>query len=189
MLEVQLSAKPALFGAAEGLFGTKDASTAGIVLTASTQSTILQVLSPPGATGVAEKLQAWVGAEGAGLRPNGPGNWFVVCDAQPPRESLEALSKTLEGRAELLDQSHGRTRIKVSGPKVTQMLAKGTAIDLREHQFAPGQSAPTLFGHISAQLTRVSPENFEILVLSSFALSLWDSLIVMGREFGIQAHC
>ncbi|WP_289034566.1 sarcosine oxidase subunit gamma family protein [uncultured Roseibium sp.] len=189
MLEVQLSAKPALFGAAEGLFGTKDPSTAGIALTASKQPTILQVLSPPGATGVAETLRAWVGRESAGLRTNGPGNWFVVCDAQPPRESLEALSKTLEGRAELIDQSHGRTRIEVSGPKVTQMLTKGTAIDLHEDQFALGQSAPTLIGHVSAQLTRVSPESFEILVLSSFALSLWDSLILMGREFGIQTRC
>jgi sarcosine oxidase subunit gamma len=45
-----------------------------------------------------------------------------------------------------------------------------------------------LLGHVSVQLTRMAPDGFEILVLRSFAQDVWDSLIAMGREYGVRAE-
>ncbi len=89
--------------------------------------------------------------------------------------------------ADVVDTSHGRVRMALSGATVERVLAKGTAVDLALSAFPVGQSATTLVGHISVQLTRTGEQSFELMVLRGFAGSLWDDLIGMAREFGIEA--
>jgi sarcosine oxidase subunit gamma len=79
-------------------------------------------------------------------------------------------------------------RIALAGEKIEATLAKGTGVDPAMGTFPVGLSVLTLIGHTSAHLTRVGDSRFEILVMRSFALSLWDELIDMGLEFGISAQ-
>lgn len=115
-----------------------------------------------------------------GLRPGGPGQWFMVGDAPMDADALAALSGRLQDVA-ISDQSHGRVRIEVAGTKAAAMLAKGTAVDL--DVLPVGASATTLVGLIGVHLTRTGEASFELMVLRSFAAALWHDLEAMAAEY------
>ncbi len=130
-----------------------------------------------------ESLLASIARGASDVRPTGPAQWFIVGDEPMPREAMARIFAALGSKAVCIDQSHGRVRIGIEGPMVEQVLAKGTAVDLSLPAFPIGHSATTLVGHIAAHLTRVEERAFEIIVLRSFAESLWDDLIRMSAEF------
>ena len=187
MAEFALLHRPALADAKSGSFGAP--STSGrITLTALPEGHVLHVLAARGSG----DLQGLIPRIGDGtphaVRPYGPGQWLVIGDA--PLSAAEIFGKTplLEGKASMSDQGHGRIRIGISGTAVEAVLAKGTAVDLALSNFPVGHSAMTLIGHISALISRTGTESFELLVLRGFAGSLWDELIQMGLEFGVDAR-
>ena len=187
MAEFTLRAMPALAGAASGTFGPAIPAGGGISIRAMQEGDVLQVLAAPDAGDLAAALAAWAGHASFAVRPYGPGQWFVIAPSTSP-EHANQLQDALACQAAVVDQGHGRVRIAVSGAAVADMLAKGTAVDLDVTAFPAGQSATTLLGHVSVQLTRVALDGFELLVLRSFALDVWYSLIAMGREYGVRAE-
>lgn len=178
--------RPALANAKSGSFGAPSTG-ARITLAALPEGHVLQVLAGRG-TGDLQDLIPRIG-DGTpyAVRPYGPGQWFVVGDAALSAAEIFARTPLLDGRASISDQGHGRIRIGISGRAVETVLAKGTAVDLDRASFIVGQSAMTLIGHISALITRTGTESFELLVLRGFAESLWDELIQMSIEFGVDA--
>lgn len=126
------------------------------------------------------------GAAGGGpfaVRAVSPGQCFIAGDETLSHADMQALAGKLKPRADIVDQSDGRVRIMLDGPKAALVLAKGTAVDLAPQAFPIGQAAMTLIGHIGAHITRTDDDRFEIIVLRSFAESLWDELDHMSREF------
>jgi len=117
------------------------------------------------------------------LRRVAPGQWFIVGDKTLSHAETERLAASLKPQAEIVDQSHGRVRLRISGPNAAWVLSKGTAVDLAPTAFPIGASAMTLIGHIGAQITRVAEDSFELTVLRGFADSLWHDLDEMSREF------
>ena len=115
-----------------------------------------------------------------GLRPAGPGQWFLVGDAPLTEAEMAALATRVPDVA-LSDQSHGRVRIAVAGPRAVAMLAKGTAVDLE--RMPVGHSATTLIGPLGVHLTRTGEMAFELMVLRSFAAALWHDLEAMAAEY------
>jgi sarcosine oxidase subunit gamma len=113
-------------------------------------------------------------------RKAAPGQWFIVGDVPLTPDELRALFERLAPDAAGVDQSHGRIRILVSGPKVERVLAKGTGVDLAPAAFPVGHATTMLLGHIAAHMTRVSEDAFELMVLRGFAESLWDELLRMA---------
>lgn len=154
----------------------------GVTIEALPEGTVLHVLAHPAADN-AQGSQAAFAAAGLSLRPVAPGQWFAVKDTVMSDEQIDALVATLKPWADIVDQSHGRVRILISGKKSTKVLAKGTAVDVSLSAFPIGHASTTLIGHISAHLTRISEENFELTVLRGFAESLWDDLARMSIEF------
>jgi sarcosine oxidase subunit gamma len=65
----------------------------------------------------------------------------------------------------------------------TTALSRGTAVDLDPTAFLVGHATMTLIGHISAHLTRLDADRFEITVLRGFAEALWDDLARMCAAF------
>lgn len=178
--------RPALATAKSGPFGAR--STDGrITLTALPEGHVLQVLASAGHADVERRLAPISDGKPQAVRPYGPGQWFVVGDAPLSSADVFAKAAQLDGSASIADQSHGRVRIAISGTAVETVLAKGTAVDLSIEQYPVDRSAMTLIGHISALITRTGPDSFEIMVLRGFAESLWDELIEMGLEFGVDA--
>ncbi|MGD9509690.1 MAG: sarcosine oxidase subunit gamma [Geminicoccaceae bacterium] len=115
-----------------------------------------------------------------GLRPAGPGQWYLVGDAPLSVEEFAALVARLPDIA-VSDQSHGRVRIAVEGARAPAMLAKGTALDLEA--MVIGASTNTLVGQLGVHLTRTAAASYELMVLRSFAEALWHDLEVMAAEY------
>ncbi len=113
-------------------------------------------------------------AERRSVRRAAPGQWFLVGDEPLSRAEFHALEQRLAPHASCVDQSHGRVRILVSGPRVERALSAFTGADLALAVFPVGTSTTSLFGHIAAHVTRVSDTAFELMLLRGFAESLWE---------------
>lgn len=118
------------------------------------------------------------------VRFSSPGEWIVVASGG----ALAAdLSHRLGDTAFVVDQSDGRVLLTLSGPNGRAILAKGTGRDLHADAFAIGDASNVLLGHVSVNLARTGEDRFELIAMRSFALSLFDDLLVMGRQFALTA--
>jgi sarcosine oxidase subunit gamma len=179
-----LTHRPALSGAQFGSFG---AVPAGITLTALAEGHVIQVIAAPGADDISARLRELGDGSPLAVRPAGPGQWLVVGAAPLAPGAVADMERQLAGAAVLVDQSHGRVVLGISGAAVEAVLAKGTGVDPALAAFPVGRSVQTLIGHLATHLTRVSETTFEIIVMRSFAVSLWDELITLSLEFGVTA--
>jgi len=103
---------------------------------------------------------------------------------------MEARLAPLVGLASLVDQSHGRTLLVLTGPRVRDALAKGVPIDLHPRAFRPGDAASTLIAHIPVHLWQVDDRpSYEFAIARSLAQSFWQWLTAAAAEWGLQfAH-
>ncbi|WP_158818873.1 sarcosine oxidase subunit gamma [Methylocapsa sp. S129] len=112
----------------------------------------------------------------------GPGQWLLVAEQ---KESFAELSEL----AAVSDQSDGRAALRLSGPNVRDMLAKGCMIDLHPAAFPSGAAAMTSIAHIGVHLWRVDeqpydrPAIFDILVARSMAASFWSWASASAAEY------
>ena len=158
------------FGAAHG--------TPGVTLSVQHPAAIVTVIARKGkAKALADALKAWRGAR---VQWAGADQYFVL--DKPYEEAAEKL----EGLASCSDQSHGRVIIRIEGPKVRNVLCKGTSVDLHENEFETGKSVLTQMAHVGAHLTRVGKDAFELSVFRGFSESFWEWLTEQAEEFGYQ---
>ncbi|MBB2684726.1 UNVERIFIED_ORG: sarcosine oxidase subunit gamma [Rhizobium etli] len=148
---------------------------AAIRLEALQEGHLLHVLGAIEPAALAAELVK-AGLANSSIRKAGFRQWFVAGDEPLSSAALEALAAALAGKAVVMDQSHGRVRIGISGRSSRLLLSKGTAVDLDPAVFPEGGSAMTMIGHISVQIVRTGDDSFELTVLRSFAESLWDEL-------------
>lgn len=175
MSDMPILARPALAGVKMGSFGAVGRDGPRVRLSMKPRGSVLQVLGAPGVA-LAEDL-----AQSGAVRTISPGQWFVVGDESA---GAEVLAARLGDRGAVIEQSHGRVRIGVSGTNAAELLAKGTAVDLGT--FPTGRSTMTQFGHIGGvNLARLGEEAFELIVLRGFAESLWKYLVTIGLEYGV----
>ncbi|NTF45685.1 sarcosine oxidase subunit gamma [Rhizobium rhizogenes] len=158
---------------------------AGIRLEALPEGHLLHVMGALTTDGLEAHLSA-AGIKETSVRPAGYRQWFVAGNDVLSAEIVNQLSSALAGRAFVSDQSHGRIRIGVSGPLATELLNRGTAVDLHASAFPEGHAAMTLFGHISIQLARTGAEDFELTVLRSFGESLYEELEALVLSLGAE---
>jgi sarcosine oxidase subunit gamma len=147
----------------------------GTRLTVRAEGTLLLLLSRPGSVDggwIRQQLDATAPED---LRSFSPGQWLLVSG-----DLLDhaAIAERLRQRVEIVDQSHGRVRLELTGPNVPHMLAHATGLDLHAGLAA---STTTLFGHISVHVTRIAPDVFELIAMRSFAESLVDEIARMCR--------
>ncbi|WP_457585418.1 sarcosine oxidase subunit gamma [Ensifer canadensis] len=121
------------------------------------------------------------------LRYCGPGEWLVVSGVDTPVGLMRRLDMLCGTQAHVIDQSDGRVLLRLSGPSARQILAKGIGVDLHPAAFALGGSTNVLCGHIAINLSRTGEDIFELIVSRSFAESLFEDLMTMGRPFDLSA--
>lgn len=172
MADFQLASRAALAG-------KTPFETTGICLKALPEGLVLHVLAKPGGKRPGQLDQ--LSNAGHSVRDTAPGQWFIVADKPLPQSKLKLVLEQLRPDAYGVDQSHGRVRIAINGSSVERVLAKGTGVDLAISVFPVHHSATTLVGHIATHITRVDEDAFELIVLRSFAESLWDDLVRMSR--------
>ncbi len=174
MADFALAARPAL---AFAPLGTPETS---LRLAALPEGRLIHALATEKGVEIAGRLAAIAGDAPFAVRAYAPGQWFLVGDTPLAPGELARLAEQVAGQAALSDQSHGRVRLSIEGPAARHLLAKGTGVDLGEAAFPVGRSAPTLYRHVGIHLTRTAPERYELIVLRSFAVDLWEQLAKGG---------
>lgn len=128
---------------------------------------------------------------GAGIFANGkasfgfaPGRFMVIGEEEGLATTFNA--KVAAGTGTVTDLSHGRTAIRISGPKAEWVLAKLFAIDFSLPAFPVGSGLSTTHHDIFAQIQRIGAERFDVYIFRSFARSFWHSLCRLSEEVGYE---
>jgi sarcosine oxidase subunit gamma len=125
---------------------------------------------------------------------NGPNSWMIVCsDAEAGRAPGELFKVLQDAVGDLgatgdlgavVDQSHGRCGLRLSGLHARQVMAKNTAIDLHPRAFGPGQCAMTSVAHMNATVIQVDDTpTYDLFVIRSLARSFAHAIEQACHEF------
>ena len=171
----------------KGVFGKKD--NLGVMITEVRNLTLYQVAAwPDTLNDVGKKIAEFLSLPeypeaNKGLSVNEvsmlrlePLKWWVI-----GREILEIAAE--EGS--ILDLSHSRTHIRISGKHATTLLNRHLPVDLRDVAFPVNSVASTAFHHVSITLWR-SKKGYELFLPRAFALSLWEVLLETAAQFGYE---
>ena len=135
--------------------------------------------SPDGPRRVANGTAALVGL--------GPRTFLFQREAGSALEP--ELAQALGDTAAVTDQSDAYAVVRLSGPRVREILEKCVSIDLHDRVFAPGRVASTSCAHLGVIVWRLDDEaglaRFEMAVFRSFARSLWHFVEESAAEFGL----
>lgn len=115
-----------------------------------------------------------------------PGKFTVVDEAEGLALAFADVVTPAIGT--LTDLSHGRTAIRIAGPKAEWVLAKFFAIDFALPAFPLGAGRSTNHHDIFAQIQRTGADQFDIYVFRSFARSFWKALCHASEEVGYEVQ-
>lgn len=115
----------------------------------------------------------------------GPRRWLAVRPGGGWRFAAD-LAGTLAGVASVADQSSGYAVLRLSGPRVRDVLAKGVPVDLDASVFKAGEAAVTLAGHVGIILWQAGEGPvFDVAVFRSMAGDFWYWLDTSAAAFGL----
>ena len=122
---------------------------------------------------------------------SGPDQFIAFSARQADGQFAEA-AEAFAGIASLSDQSDGRCLIRIGGPRARQALAKFCSLDLDDKAFALDAAATTSIDHTAMNIWRGADGTdghavFNMLVFTSFADSLWHTILESSLEYGVQA--
>lgn len=122
-----------------------------------------------------------------GLLWQGPNRWLLEAP-EAGREGLGELQQAMmeHSGVAVTDLSHARSVIRMTGPAVRQLLAKGSGVDLSTDAFRTGDCLLTRFSHYAVTLHALEEEQIDLYITRSFALSLWQELLDLGAEYGLR---
>jgi heterotetrameric sarcosine oxidase gamma subunit len=133
-------------------------------------------------------------ASGALVTGSGPGEWTIlgpVAAGLAQRARLEAVAAGLAGGEliTVLDLTHGRALLRLTGPASADLLAKVCAIDLAGHRTPNGTALRTSIAKLVTDLVRDDQEAVPSYLLHcerSYGQYLWDVLLDAGLEVGAE---
>jgi len=171
----------------------------GVVLSEPRPDSIVEVACWPGreaasiaaigaATGLALADAPGSGAV-AGRRSGfgiGPGKFLLV-------DQQEGLARVLSDAIAIdvgtvTDLSHGRTAIRIAGPRAEWVLSKLFAIDFAPAAFPLTHGCATAHHDILAAIQRTGENRFDLYVFRSFARSFWKTLCHAAEDVGYEAR-
>jgi sarcosine oxidase subunit gamma len=97
---------------------------------------------------------------------------------------LQTLQAAVGDLGAVVDQSHGRCGLRLSGTRAGQVMAKNTAIDLHPRAFGPGRCAMTSVAHMNATIVQVDDvPTYDLFVIRSLARSFAHAIEHACHEF------
>lgn len=127
---------------------------------------------------------------------SGPDQWLAMATPQPPQGMEALLAPALGAHSAIVDQSHARLILRLSGPRIRDTFAKGLPIDLDPRVFGPGDAALSQIAHIGVQIWQLDAASngtggdgsptYELAAPRGFAGSLWHWLLSSAAEFGLE---
>lgn len=147
------------------------------------EAAVLPTLEQLGLSGLGHFDRAQIGSDCICFRtaPNRLLIWQKV-----PEDLLAQLGALDPAVSPILDLSHGRVQISVSGVKATDLMTRLTSIDLRDRSFPMNAFAQTEIHHTSCLIFRSESGLYELLLPSSYARSLWSYICDVARPLGLQ---
>lgn len=97
----------------------------------------------------------------------------------------QALSEIEANDGAVIDLSHSRTNLRVTGAKAATVLNSFLPLDLREQSFPVGSVASTAFHHVGVTLWR-SAHGYELFLPRGFALSLFELLVETSEQYDLE---
>ena len=114
-----------------------------------------------------------------------PDGWFLVAPRAADGALAGAIKASCGDAGSVVDQSHGRRVISLSGERAPWVLAKSCRVDLHPAAFGPGRVASTQVFHLGATIhQRDDVPSFDIIVFSTFLTSFVESLTLAAEETG-----
>jgi len=122
---------------------------------------------------------------------SGPGEWLVL---GPPGSQVSLIHQlsTLAGDGDLVavvDLSHGRALVRLTGSWAAEVLAKETAMDLGDSVCPDGAAFRSAVAGLAADVIRDDRDGTRSYLVGcerSSGQYLFDSLLESGAEFGIE---
>ncbi|MGB7432916.1 MAG: sarcosine oxidase subunit gamma family protein [Ahrensia sp.] len=112
-----------------------------------------------------------------------PNRWTVITDDQYVPMNL---AKKVGDAGTVVDLSHGRTVLRISGNQAAWVLPKLFAIDFSDAAFAVATGLATQHHEISAQIYRVDATTFDIMIFRSYARAFWHTLTKAAQDVGYE---
>jgi heterotetrameric sarcosine oxidase gamma subunit len=141
---------------------------------AAIEATVGTALPAPNKSAVGRRIALWTG----------PARWFVV---EPGRGTLaDELDKAASGSLAITDLSHSRTVLRVSGPKVRDVVAQGCSVDLHPRAAKAGDCFVTSVARHSAVLHVVDDATMDVYVYRSFGQDLCEWLLEAASPYGYE---
>jgi sarcosine oxidase subunit gamma len=113
----------------------------------------------------------------------GPDEWLIVGGGDDAGARIEAAFR---GHfVTVTDLSDAYCAIRLAGPHMLDVLAKGCGLDTHASVFPPGRVARSLLAKAEVIVHRTAADAFEIFVARSYADYLWRWLEDAGREYGV----
>ncbi len=133
-------------------------------------------LPPPGQAATAGDMSAlWVQPE----------CWLLTTPRGAEGTLGTAIKEACGNAGSVIDQTHGRVVLRLSGPGAPRVLAKLCRVDLHPRVFTPGTVAVTPVAEVSCILHLVDAAlNFDVFAPATFSGSLRDMLSHAAAEFG-----
>ena len=118
----------------------------------------------------------------------GPDQWIASADGADAAGFAARVRARIGPFAAVSNQSDSRLVLRVSGPRVREVLVKGVPVDLHPKAFKPGDIACTVVGYINAQIDMLDEATYQLAAPRSMAGSFWSWLSASAAEFGYQVR-
>jgi heterotetrameric sarcosine oxidase gamma subunit len=119
--------------------------------------------------------RAVTGNNGSVLRTE-PLKWWLVEAEVAPLDPEQGV---------ILDLSHSRTRIRISGEACCEFLNRHLSLDFREHAFPVDSVASSVIDHVGVTLWH-SPDGYELFIPRGYARFIWQGLLTSAEQFGVE---
>lgn len=121
---------------------------------------------------------------------SGPDQFMALLPGSSRHGAADAARAAFAGVASVSEQSDGRCLLQLSGRRVRDCLAKLCSIDVHESAFAVGAAAALSIDHSTVNMWRGADALdgdpvFNVLMFSSFAESLWHTILEAACEYGV----
>jgi heterotetrameric sarcosine oxidase gamma subunit len=117
-----------------------------------------------------------------------PGEWLVLGERVGRPGALAARLTGLEELVSVVDVTHGRALLRLTGPRAAELLAKVCAIDLADDATPDGAALCTSTAKLVTGLVRDDMDgtpSYLVHCERSSGQYLCDALLDAGAEFGI----
>lgn len=121
---------------------------------------------------------------------SGPGEWTLISPPDHAQEVIEQLGAVSDDEfVSVLDITHGRALVRISGEKTPDLLSKVCGIDLSDEITPNGAAFRSSVAKIATNVVRDDEEDVHSYLLHcdrSYGQYLFDALLDAGDEFGVE---